>query len=163
MKSKSVVLILVILGCIGFIYYGIQQVNLVIANDFDNLELVAQPISPEKLRDFERSYQSPSETQLEIQIDKVLNHYPATIISLHHPRKYLVIHIDGWMTEGTDSACEAAAECFHELTGLGLTLEVQGKFVPSVMNPMDRDWTTYLVGETDTHPKDRRDVKRTHI
>ena len=157
--KKSLFLVIVILACLNFIYFGIQVVDktmaVVQADGFDDLELVDQPITPAEIRILDEAYQqlmpedepeqTPAEIRLEIALDRILDNHPVRIVSLHHPRKYIVIHISGWMVEGTDIACEMAADVFHEITGLGLTLEVRGEFVPSAVNPMDHRWTTYLI------------------
>ena len=165
--KKSLFLVFVILACLNFIYFGIQAVNKTIAvvqaDGFDNLELQDQPLTPTELKDLEKGYremaresrsfelengdipQTWAEIKLERDLDDILENKPARIISLNYPRKYIIIHISGWMTEGTDTACEMAVEIFHAITGLGLTLEVHGEFVPSAVNPMDHRWTTYLI------------------
>ena len=158
MKTKTLLLVFTILACLNFIYFGIQAVDkataVVQADGFDDLELQDQPLTASETRLLDETYQqlmpedepeqTPSEIRLEIALDRILDNHPVRIVSLHHPRKYIIINISGWMTEGTDTACEMAAEIFHAITGLGLTLEVHGEFVPSRVNPMDNVWTTYL-------------------
>lgn len=89
--------------------------------------------------------QSREEFMLELAIDRIIYGYPIRILDVDHPRKYLIIEISGWMTAGTDINCEQAMEVFHRLTGLGLTLEVRGEWVPSRENPMTHAWTTQVV------------------
>jgi hypothetical protein len=154
MKIKSLLLIITILACLNFIYFGIQAVDkataVVQANGFDDLELIDQPLTPTEPKALEEGYrqmrhESQTPKQLKILIDRILEEYPAQIVSIDKRNRYVVIEIYDWMTEGTDRSCELAAECFHAITSLDLTLEVQGSFVPSLVNPMDNIWTLHLV------------------
>jgi len=89
--------------------------------------------------------QTPQERNMEIQIDRIISGYPAKVVSIDHSKKYLVIEAYGWLTRGTDLDCERAMDLFDRLTGLGFILEVQGEWVPSPVNPMNHEWTQYMI------------------
>ena len=154
---KKMVFVVVLLGCLNFLYFGVQYIAG--ADGFDDLALIGSIVAPANVitdDDTELDYESffrnlkdmdqtPAEIELERKIDRILDKYPAKIVDLDHKRRFLTIEISGWMTKGTDTACIKAAQCFHSLTSLGLILKVQGEWVPSQMNPMDRHWTAYLL------------------
>jgi hypothetical protein len=73
------------------------------------------------------------------------------VVSYDPERKYLVIRISGFYTQGSDSACQYAGELFHQLCSLGVKLEVRGDFVPSAVNPMTVAWTKVLTDNSSVY------------
>lgn len=59
----------------------------------------------------------------------------------------ITIEISGFLANGSDKACIAAAKLFHRFTKYGATLKVISKngFVPSAINPMTKEWTEILI------------------
>lgn len=88
-------------------------------------------------------------------ITDIIGDNPAILISIRHTGStldedswYAVLYIDDWMIRGTDSDCLYAARIFDAICSIpGMTLEVQGDFVPSSKNPMTKAWTEYLIEE----------------
>jgi hypothetical protein len=75
--------------------------------------------------------------------------YQARFIGYDHTRNMIRIEIYGDLATGSDTACETAVQLFHSLTDniVDAELKVMGDFVPSARNPMDREWTQYLIQE----------------
>jgi hypothetical protein len=171
---KSLFLTLIVLICLNLVYLGVSTVNkataIVEADSLDNLAMLESDLTPTELRHLEEAYQEMetefrrfkledgeipqtwAEISLERELDDILIDNPAHIVSLSHKRQYIVIYIHGWMTDGSDISCQLAADIFHQITSLDLTLKVIGEFVPSVINPMNKTWTEYL----STHRDDPR-------
>jgi hypothetical protein len=61
-------------------------------------------------------------------------------------KKFLEIEIHGYYTLGTDSACLAFGRFVKSLTDIdpNLSIWVTGRFVPSLYNPISRDWAKIL-------------------
>ncbi|MBI9082721.1 MAG: hypothetical protein JEZ11_03930 [Desulfobacterales bacterium] len=72
-------------------------------------------------------------------------------------KNLVTIEIDEVLASGSDGACHIAGKLFHSICRLGfdlLVLPPAGRapgdnFVPSRVNPMDAQWTRYLVGNQD--------------
>lgn len=61
--------------------------------------------------------------------------------------KQVIVLIDESIATGADGACEAAGRLFHAITSQGYLLYVISPtgFVPSLVNPMDAEWTEKLI------------------
>jgi len=67
-------------------------------------------------------------------------------------KKQVTILIDERLANGSDGACEFAAQIFHAITSQGYELYVKSTngFVPSLHNPMDVNWTRVLIEDQDS-------------
>ena len=69
------------------------------------------------------------------------------IVSYDRNDQFMVIHISGFLTLGSDAACYEFAEMIMNLMYVEdrLTIFVTGDFVPSRENPIDYAWAKKLV------------------
>jgi hypothetical protein len=81
------------------------------------------------------------------QVMEKLNGYTARFVGYDYESNIIKIEIYGNLTSGSDTACQEASYLFHSLTNnlVEAQLEVTGDWVPSRKNPMDREWTQYLI------------------
>ncbi|MCI0470555.1 MAG: hypothetical protein L0Y73_02745, partial [Candidatus Aminicenantes bacterium] len=85
-----------------------------------------------------------------LQVNKIISRYPGTqLVYIDEQAKYIEIALSEYHTSGTDAACADASTLFYEICSLGdreYILKAKGRWIPSLVNPMDYEWARILHG-----------------